>query len=454
MKKCCHRNHPLRKDKTTKMTVASIKKRFREDGVCFAFCYYFFRLLSKTEKRLVGLWVRKHGKICENRILLKNRQMQDFTDNPKALFEYLIENGYNEKYQIIWAVSEKKKFANRYEKNVIFVTAENKYGFTSARAYYYGNTAEYFCYTNHTAELNEYHCSGQTVINLWHGCGYKGVVHDKKQIPEDKMLAAFDYALVPGPVFVETKSRYWKCGKEKILPLGYPRYDWMLKASGQRRQILEGLFGWQDRGEKVVLWMPTFRQSMLEGYAENNINLPFELPALKNQEEFLELNQYCAQKRIRIIVKKHPLQTGWKMRGNFENIRYISDEMLEQRDIPLYTLIGICDGLLSDYSSVAVDYLLLNRPIGYILADYEEYAKTRGFIFENPLDYMPGEKIYGFADLKKFLGDIDDGKDEWKEARKKILTKFHNRADCYCERIVRELFEKENGKGDGRWEKS
>lgn len=63
---------------------------------------------------------------------------------------------------------------------------------------------------------------------------------------------------------------------------------------------------------------------------------------------------------------------------------------LEKKQIKLYELIGISDGLLSDYSSVAVDYLLLDRPLGYVLADYNIYKEKRGFVFEDPLEYMPG----------------------------------------------------------------
>ena len=73
--------------------------------------------------------------------------------------------------------------------------------------------------------------------------------------------------------------------------------------------------------------------------------------------------------------------------------------MLEKEKLQLYELIGISDALISDYSSVAVDYLLLDRPLGYVLADYEIYREKRGFVFEDPLEYMPGEKIYNACDL-------------------------------------------------------
>ena len=71
-------------------------------------------------------------------------------------------------------VSDKKKCEKLKCKNVKFVTAENKYGWSSPLAYYYGAVAGFFFYTNNTAYLNFYHCKGQTTVNMWHGCGYKG----------------------------------------------------------------------------------------------------------------------------------------------------------------------------------------------------------------------------------------------------------------------------------------
>ncbi len=39
--------------------------------------------------------------------------------------------------------------------------------------------------------------------------------------------------------------------------------------------------------------------------------------------------------------------------------------------------------LVSDYSSVAIDYLLLDRPLGFTLDDYEAYTESRGWVFDD-----------------------------------------------------------------------
>lgn len=299
-------------------------------------------------------------------------------------------------------------------------------------AFYYGATAGYFFYSHNSAGLNRYRCRGQIVVNLWHGCGYKDAERGKKKCSNGP---DFDYALVPGPVFVETKSRLWNCEADRLPMLGYPRYDWMLHPSMSSREILEKLFGW--RGRKAVLWMPTFRKSDLGGCAENEIELPCQLPSINNDEELKQIDHYLEEWEMLLIIKKHPLQTGWNQdTEKFKNIRYITEELLEEKQIKLYELIGITDGLISDYSSVAVDYLLLDRPLGYVLADYDIYREKRGFVFENPLEYMPGEKIYNAGDMMNYLRNLSDGTDDFRQERARMLLKMHNKTENYCKRLA------------------
>lgn len=138
---------------------------------------------------------------------------------------------------------------------------------------------------------------------MWHGCGYKDAAKDNKP-PAGKSMMHFDHAMVPGPVFVETKSRYWNCEKEKILALGYPRYDWMLHPSVSRGEALEKLFSHKDM--KTVIWMPTFRKSEVLISAENEIELPFQLPALESEAELKALDVHLRECGIFLIIKNIP----------------------------------------------------------------------------------------------------------------------------------------------------
>ena len=155
------------------MTKSAIKKYTERLGFFGMILHYIGRFMTKTEQQVIGKLTVRFGKVKKNRLVFKNREMMDCTDNPEAFYEYLISSGYNKKYEIIWLVSEKRKFRNQNTGNVKFVTAENKYGWSSPLAYYYGATAGFFFYSHNSAGLNRYRCKGQTVVNLWHGCGYK-----------------------------------------------------------------------------------------------------------------------------------------------------------------------------------------------------------------------------------------------------------------------------------------
>lgn len=117
------------------MTKDSLKKKLKEEGLIRSGLYYLGRFFSKAELAVVGKWFGRHGRLRPDCIVLKNRTMQDMTDNPRAFYEYLLQKKINEKYQIIWMVSDKKKCRRQKEKNVKFVTAENKYGWSSPLAY-------------------------------------------------------------------------------------------------------------------------------------------------------------------------------------------------------------------------------------------------------------------------------------------------------------------------------
>ena len=109
---------------------------------------------------------------------------------------------------------------------------------------------------------------------------------------------------------------------------------------------------------------------------------------------------------------------------------------MDDKNIQLYEILPVFDALITDYSSVAIDYLLIDKPIGFTLDDFEEYRKSRGFVFNDPREYMPGEHIYVLDDLIKFISNVANGKDEYKDKRDELKRIAHNPAQNYCDRIL------------------
>ena len=93
-------------------------------------------------------------------------------------------------------------------------------------------------------------------------------------------------------------------------------------------------------------------------------------------------------------MKLHPFQRRERVNcDGFLNIVLIENEDLDRMDIPVNRILGKADALISDYSSAAVDYLILDRPIGFLLKDVEEYGNPRGFVFDPEREWLPGEEL-------------------------------------------------------------
>jgi CDP-glycerol glycerophosphotransferase (TagB/SpsB family) len=96
--------------------------------------------------------------------------------------------------------------------------------------------------------------------------------------------------------------------------------------------------------------------------------------------------------------------------------------------------------LITDYSSIYVDLLLLNKPIGFFISDFEKYKESRGFTFKKPLDYMPGEIIFNMKDLITFINKTFVLKiDNFTEKRIDINSKLNEVYKDASEKIYRKV---------------
>lgn len=378
------------------------------------------------DKRAIKRMKKFPPKLVENRILFETND--DFSDNCRALFEYMVANGYSEKYELVWLVREPEKYKKYEAENIKFIQ-NFKTGSWRRRpqAYRYALTSHYIFYTQAFNWIGMSR-KNQVFVNLWHGCGYKANKNDRKVF--------FDYCLVPGEIFVETKKEFFGCSSKKLLPLGYPRYDMMLAGSetadAYRKQLLE-----KTGSDRLILWMPTYRHATSERLNEETLNNEFNIPVLDDADSLKAMDAFCRENRLLLVIKKHYLQIPYDFGDNpLTNIIYLENSNLEENGLQLYEFINCSDALVSDYSSVAIDYLLLDRPLGFTLDDYEAYTESRGWVFEDPLEYMPGAHIFDVEQFKGFLLDVKNGRDEYKEKRDTVRQKTHNVCDNYCQRVL------------------
>lgn len=392
-----------------------------------------FLLIKKIANKILiefySVIIKCFYNICENNIIFESKP--DYSDNPLALSEYLIKHGYNNNYKIFWLVTDENEMKKKNPDNdVTFFQLKNKFGIIRWASFRIIATAKCDFASHGFAIPKRRSLSEKKHILLWHGCGYKNSGGHIKRF--------FDLALVPGPLFIKSKAQFWNTSEQYICATGYPRYDWMLNPTNRAYEFKEK---YAKNHEKIVIWMPTFRNSK-SGiiYPENKIST---FPLLSSQNDWEEIESFCKEKNIVLLVKLHMKQKEYEIDfSRFQNIKRISNEDFERNKVQLYEFLALTDGLISDYSSVAVDYLLVDKPIGFALDDYEAYKECRGFVFENPLEYMPGHHMYSVNDLKNFLSDIATGIDIYKGQREEVKKVASVQNTNYSKAIV-ELFDLE-----------
>ena len=171
--------------------------------------------------------------------------------------------------------------------------------------------------------------------------------------------------------------------------------------------------------------MPTFRKSVV-----GDIRVDGEINNDKDffkESSLIKINNLLENNNSICYVKLHPMD--YRKVNSFKtytNIRFIDNSSFIENGINMYSIFNSIDILLTDFSSIYIDFLLLNRQIGFVFSDYEAFKNSRGFLFSDPIKYMPGEIITTLKKLELFLNDvISSDKDNYVYERKKIRKKFH-----------------------------
>ena len=205
--------------------------------------------------------------------------------------------------------------------------------------------------------------------------------------------------------------------------------------------LIQELAGTDKKFDKIIGWLPTFRDHRLAHYGKNRFQ--FGLPALHSLDEYNKLNDVLKKNNELLIVQMHHAQAkNYQQLPKASNIVFVNEAIKNKYGIATTDILGNCDALLTDYSSAYHEYLILNRPIGLCIEDLPQYAKTNGF-FCNYLDWIKGDYLLDNSDLCSWVNDIALGKDNSKAERETSLNKIHKyKDDKATERVVNYIIEK------------
>ena len=367
--------------------------------------------------------------VDENSIVLESEG--DCCDNSYALFDHMQSNGYLKKYKVTWLVDHPENYED--EENLKYVQ-KNICGHISPDTIKALRTCRWYIYDHCDimTEMMGRKNDNCTIIYLGHG------LRNKKSNSVVRISA--DYIITTGVMTKIAHQILDNFDENKILTLGYPRLDYLNMSTVQEKYANKKLFGYENY-KKIFLWMPTFRQSV-----NSNLSLDYEecetgISCVPKWDDFDLLNRLFRINNDVLILKVHHLQKRLKLfNENYSNIKFLSDDDIKQRGLQLYQFIPITDALITDYSSIFADYLLMDKPMIFTLNDLKKYENYRGLWPENYIDYLTGYHTYSMKELIDSIKDISEGKDIYSSERKAMITQFHSHVEGGASQRILEYF--------------
>ncbi|MCI9182838.1 MAG: teichoic acid biosynthesis protein TagF [Acholeplasmatales bacterium] len=388
----------------------------KKHGILHAIQVFYKYKLNIIYCKFINLFFK--NKKLLNMIIIESHN--DFDCNGGAFYDYLVKNNYNEKYKIIWLLKNKKRKLK--EKNV-----KQLYLFKpSFRKAYYICRAKFFTFDNtYTAKIRP----DQITIYFTHGAVSLKNCYGQIHIPD-----AVNYILSPSKNYDEVLCKQYGIlyPDTRFIHPGFPCHDVLYQDIPNELEKIT-----TKKYNKIILWMPTFRKG--GGYKRNDslVDQRFGIPLIDTEEELKLLQDFLKERNNLLIIKIHPKQdlNTIKSLYNQENIIILTGKKMKDLNLDNYRLFKSCDAIISDYSAVAFSFLLLNKPIGFILSDLKEYKL--GVSVENIEDYLVGPSIYTFEDFVNFVDDVDKEKDTFAEKREELIDFLYKYKDGNsCKRIV------------------
>jgi CDP-glycerol glycerophosphotransferase (TagB/SpsB family) len=286
--------------------------------------------------------------------------------------------------------------------------------------------------------------SDQICVDLWHGVPLKTIgamVHgltDEKRQSELYWWSKVDAATSYSQLYTSLMNACMQIGGHRYTITGAPRNDLLLTSDGRGK--LSELMNIDLDGKKILFFLPTFRTTH---YGRYDGNKQWENIFGMSSFNMAEFDEFLGDNNIVFVTKLHPNEE-YKMLNLVEqkvtrNMVLIRNSDLIDNTTDLYEVLNSADLLITDYSSVYFDFLLLDRPIVFTPVDLDSYSDLRGMLL-GPYDFWtPGPKALDRETLEETILYCLSNTEYYAKERKTIKDIMHHYQDANSSRRVWDL---------------
>ena len=268
----------------------------------------------------------------------------------------------------------------------------------------------------------------RVIVNLWHGIPLKKIalmdpnlgkmarVYFRKIFTEN-----YTWILTCSKALIPIMAESFAIEQEKIKVWGQPRNDMLFKENAAK-EILKKIYPDLPEYRGIILYAPTFRD-----YASTEL-FPFEDYDKDKLEAFLE------KEKLLICLRTHISEKGTAEKYLSGRVVYLVNEQMED----IMEILNIFDLLITDYSSIYIDYLILNRPMIFLPYDKEKYLQGRGMNFEYD-KVTPGAKPESLREFMDRIHETFSGKDPYFAERQRCNDFFNEVRQPCMQKICEEV---------------
>ena len=316
--------------------------------------YSVYYNVMNTVINSMKLFVKTDDKL----IMFNSFAGRKFDDSPYALFEAMKKDERFKDYKLVWAFHNPDQYDVKGAEKIKTDTPEYFKTALKARVWITNSSFERGL---HFKNKNTFY------FNTWHGTPIKKMGNDieNNQSFGEKGKNSTDIMTAQSDFEIDVFSRMFGIPKNHFLKCGLPRNDILCSYDESLRNELRGQLGIKDN-QKVILYCPTFR----EFEKDNNNNVVLKPPIHLDQWKKELGNEYVLFFRAHYEVAK---------------AMDIKDDSFVRNmtDYPsLNELMIASDFLISDYSSVLIDYSIMDKPMLHFTYDYDKYSSLRGMYFD------------------------------------------------------------------------
>lgn len=272
----------------------------------------------------------------------------------------------------------------------------------SPRGAWHALTSRYWFFNSYTSDIFYSFSGGAVCFNLWHGLVLKRIEYNIRSGPvgaryqrtdfkevyyHPQAFRAPDYVVSSSPSQTAIFASSFRIPAARCLEFGYPRNEILTAAEPARTDFIRryeppetlALVRRMQQFGRVLVYMPTWRDSQRHIFTQSM--------------DLGRLNEVLRKHGEMLLLKPHANVVVDGSMPEYSNILFLPGTL------DVYPLLPYTHVLITDYSSVLYDYLLMDgKAVILYLYDHREYLSERDLIAPFD-DNVVGRRAFTFEDL-------------------------------------------------------